>query len=72
MEGASRTAGPSPWFLAAAPLVPLAGLALMLGFPALDVHWEHHPSHFWLVFGFALLNCPQGLIVMVVARRSGH
>ncbi|HSH33598.1 MAG TPA: adenylate/guanylate cyclase domain-containing protein [Actinomycetota bacterium] len=71
MEHASRTAGPSPWFLAAALIVPLAGLALMLGFPSLDVHWEHHPSHFWLVFGVALLNVALGLIVSEVARRSG-
>ena len=71
MEDASRTAGPSPWFLAAALIVPLAGLALMLGFPSLDVHWEHHPSHFWLVFGVALLNVALGLIVSEVARRSG-
>jgi adenylate cyclase len=71
MEHASRAAGPSPWFLAAALIVPLAGLALMLGFPSLDVHWEHHPSHFWLVFGVALLNVALGLIVSEVARRSG-
>ena len=71
MEHESRTAGPSPWFLAAALIVPLAGLALMLGFPSLDVHWEHHPSHFWLVFGVALLNVALGLIVSEVARRSG-
>ena len=29
--------------------VPMAGLALLLGVPSLDAHWEHHPSHFWLV-----------------------
>jgi len=30
-------------------LVPVAGLVLLLREPRLDVHWEHHPSHFWLV-----------------------
>ena len=30
-------------------LLPLAGLLLLLRRPELDVHWEHHPSHFWLV-----------------------
>ena len=35
--------------LAAALVLPLAGLALLLAVPELDVHWEHHPSHFWLV-----------------------
>ena len=31
-------------------LLPLAGLWLLLAVPAADVRWEHHPSHFWLVF----------------------
>ena len=61
----------SPWFLVAALAVPLAGLALLLGFPSLDAHWEHHPSHFWLVLGVALLNVLFGLIVSEVSRRSG-
>ena len=51
--------------------IPMVGLALLLSFPSLDVHWEHHPSHFWLVFGVALLNVALGLIVSEVARRSG-
>ena len=51
--------------------VPLAGLAALLGFPSLDVHWEHHPSHFWLVLGVALVNVAFGLIVSEVSRRSG-
>lgn len=29
--------------------LPAAGFALLLIAPALDVRWEHHPSHFWLV-----------------------
>ena len=36
--------------------LPLLGLGLLLWQPALDVHWEHHPAHFWLVLGAALLN----------------
>ena len=63
--------GPPPWFLAAALAIPMAGLAFLLGIPSLDVHWEHHPSHFWLVFGVAFLNVALGLIVSEVARRSG-
>jgi class 3 adenylate cyclase len=50
--------------------IPLAGLALLLGVSSLDVHWEHHPSHFWLVFGVALINVALGLVVSEVARRS--
>ena len=30
-------------------LLPLAGLVLLIRRPMLDVHWEAHPSHFWLV-----------------------
>lgn len=41
---------------AVALLVPLAGLALLIRRPQLDVHWEHHPSHFWLVLITAALS----------------
>jgi len=34
-------------------LLPMAGLALLLGRPGVDMRWEHHPSHFWLVLGSA-------------------
>ncbi len=37
-------------------LLPLAGLLLLLQEPQLDVHWEHHPSHFWLVLASAVLS----------------
>ncbi|MGH2952977.1 MAG: adenylate/guanylate cyclase domain-containing protein [Solirubrobacterales bacterium] len=33
----------------AAALLPAAGFALLLAAPELDVRWQHHPSHFWLV-----------------------
>jgi class 3 adenylate cyclase len=36
--------------------LPMAGLALLLAVPSLDVQWEHHPSHFWLVLGVAAVN----------------
>jgi class 3 adenylate cyclase len=29
--------------------LPLLGLLLLMRRPALDLHWEHHPAHFWLV-----------------------
>lgn len=70
MDTRVPTVGPSSWFLVVALAIPLAGLALLLGFPSLDVHWEHHASHFWLVFGVAILNVALGLIVSEVARRS--
>ena len=36
--------------------LPLAGLILVLAAPSADVHWEHHPSHFWLVLGTAAIS----------------
>ena len=66
-----RTKAGPPWFLVLALAVPLAGLLLLLGIPSLDAHWEHHPSHFWLVLGVALVNVTLGLIVSEVSRRSG-
>ena len=45
IDGARR----APWPRATAMLIPLAGLGLLLARPELDIDWEHHPSHFWLV-----------------------
>ena len=36
--------------------LPLAGLSLLLAAPTADVHWEHHPAHFWLVLGAAAIS----------------
>src|SRR5690606_30520121 len=36
--------------------LPLLALALLLRRPDLDVRWEHHPAHFWLVLGAAALS----------------
>ena len=33
--------------------LPAAGFVLLLAAPDLDVHWEHHPSHLWLVLAAA-------------------
>jgi adenylate cyclase len=44
------------WAGAVALAVPLAGLALLRLQPPLDIMWQHQPSHFWLVFGAALLS----------------
>ena len=30
---------------------PIVGLALLLAAPSADPHWDHQPSHFWLVLG---------------------
>jgi class 3 adenylate cyclase len=49
--------------------LPVLGLWLLGARPNTDVHWEHHPSHFWLVLAVALLNV--GLAV-VVTRAAQH
>jgi class 3 adenylate cyclase len=35
--------------LAIALSLPVIGFALLLARPELDLHWQHQPSHFWLV-----------------------
>ena len=52
-------------------MLPLAGLTLLLGYPSLDVAWEHHPSHFWLVLLVAVVNTALGLSMSEAARRRG-
>jgi adenylate cyclase len=51
--------------------VPLAGLFLLLGIPRLDVKWEHHPAHFWLVLISAALSFLVGLLMAEAAGRRG-
>ena len=63
---ASRGSG---WLVGVALATPLVGLALVLGVPDLDVHWEHHPSHFWLVLGVAAIDVALGLVVSEAARQ---
>ena len=51
--------------------LPLVGLALLLREPKLDVHWEHHPAHFWLVLITALISVVLGYLSGEAARRLG-
>jgi adenylate cyclase len=48
---------------------PLLGLAILIAAPATDVHWEHHPSHFWLVLVTAALNAVLAYATGVAARK---
>ncbi|CAA9363492.1 MAG: Adenylate cyclase [uncultured Nocardioidaceae bacterium] len=52
-------------------LTPLAGLGLLLGRPSLDLWWEHHPSHFWLVLISAGLSALLAYGTGVAAVRRG-
>ena len=49
----------------------MAGLALLLARPEIDLHWEHHPSHFWLVLITAVVNIALAYVTNVVAGRLG-
>jgi adenylate cyclase len=51
--------------------LPVAGLGLLLARPELDVHWEDHPAHFWLVLVSALLSVILGYLSGEAARRLG-
>ncbi len=52
-------------------VIPIAGLALLLAAPSLDVPWEHHPSHFWLVLSVALANVVLGVLASEASTRRG-
>jgi class 3 adenylate cyclase len=49
--------------------LPALGLLLLLSTPAADVRWEHHPSHFWLVLGAALVSAALAFQTSGVALR---
>jgi adenylate cyclase len=49
--------------------LPLAGLILLLAAPSTDVHWEHHPSHFWLVLGTAAVSTTLAFATSGIALR---
>ncbi len=50
-----RRPGVAPPIVGALAL-PVVGLALLLLRPELDLHWQHQPSHFWLVLATAVLS----------------
>ncbi|HEY7970942.1 MAG TPA: hypothetical protein VID95_13175, partial [Candidatus Limnocylindrales bacterium] len=51
-------------------VLPVVGLALLLGEPRLDLQWEHHPSHFWLVLATAIVSVALAYVTSVVAGRQ--
>src|SRR5919112_131484 len=69
--GATDAGAPRPplWGLALA--LPVAGLALVLAAPGADVHWEHHPSHFWLVLSTAAVSTTLGFLTLHALATPG-
>ena len=51
--------------------LPMAGLVLLLARPRADLHWEHHPSHFWLVLGTAVVSSALAYATGAAAVRRG-
>ncbi len=51
--------------------LPLVGLAVLLAVPRLDVTWENHPAHFWLVLGAAAVTAVLAYATGEAARRRG-
>ena len=66
MRGATRIG-----MTAAILAVPLLGLVLLLQRPDLDVRWENHPAHFWLVLGTALISAVLAYVTGEAAGRRG-
>ena len=51
--------------------LPMAGLVLLLATPHLDVEWENHPAHFWIVLIAGLLNAGLAYATANAACRRG-
>ena len=50
-------------------ILPVLGLALLLARPELDIEWEHHPSHFWLVLATAVVGVALAYLTNLAASR---
>jgi class 3 adenylate cyclase len=68
LAGRPRDPVPIAWWLILA--LPLLGLFLLLAQPDLDLQWEHHPSHFWIVLSTAAVSVALAYVTSVVAGRQ--
>ena len=50
-------------------LLPILGLGLLVARPELDVVWEHHPGHFWLVLGASAVSVTLAYLTNEAASR---
>ncbi len=50
-------------------VLPVAGLGLLLIRPEIDLEWEHHPSHFWLVLTTAAVNVALAYLTNLISGR---
>jgi class 3 adenylate cyclase len=49
--------------------LPLVGLWLLLGNPGIDLTWQDHVAHFWIVLATALIGVALAILVAVGAQR---
>jgi adenylate cyclase len=57
----------APWIVLV--VLPVAGLVLLLAVPRLDLHWEQHPAHFWLVVLTGVVTFALGFLMGEAASR---
>ena len=69
MVSTARPGSTRLWPVALVLLLPLVGLVVLLARPELDVEWEHHPSHFWIVLIAAVVNVALAYVTNVAAGR---
>ncbi len=50
-------------------VLPLLGLWLLLAQDHLNIMWEHHSSHFWMIIAVAGLNVVLGTMISEASRR---
>ncbi|MBT2234615.1 adenylate/guanylate cyclase domain-containing protein [Nonomuraea sp. NEAU-A123] len=50
-------------------VLPLLGLWLLLAQDHLNIMWEHHSSHFWMIIAVAGLNVALGTLISEASRR---
>jgi class 3 adenylate cyclase len=70
-RGEGRLGRANVLVLGALVAMPVLGLGLLLAVPGLDVRWEHHPSHFWLVLGVAAVNVVLAVLTSEAATLRG-
>src|SRR6476620_659328 len=57
------------WTVGLVRILPLVGLAVLVGQPELDMTWEHHPAHFWIVLIAAAVNVLLAYVTNLAAGR---
>ena len=65
----ARTDAARLWPVGLVLVLPLLGLAVLLVQPELDMAWEHHPSHFWIVLVAAAVNVVLAYVTNIAAGR---